>query len=160
MIYAATGHRLDKLGGYDRQVDERLIRFAIAWLSTRKDAKAAISGLALGWDTAFAFAALSCDIPLIGAVPFVGQESKWPVEARARYRYLLGACATVHVVSPGGYANVKFQKRNRWMVDRCGTLAALWNGTAGGTANCVNYAATKSLLVTTINLWDQWTEFK
>ena len=40
----------------------------------------------------------------------------------------------------GGYAGYKLQKRNEWMVDHCDILIAVWDGTSGGTANCVNYA--------------------
>ena len=32
------------------------------------------------------------------------------------------------------------QIRNQWMVDNCELLIAVFDGTSGGTANCVNYA--------------------
>jgi uncharacterized phage-like protein YoqJ len=32
------------------------------------------------------------------------------------------------------------QKRNEWMVDHCDLLIAVWDGSEGGTANCVRYA--------------------
>jgi uncharacterized phage-like protein YoqJ len=32
------------------------------------------------------------------------------------------------------------QDRNIWMVDHCDALIAVWDGTSGGTANCVRYA--------------------
>lgn len=33
-----------------------------------------------------------------------------------------------------------FQQRNQWMVDRADAVLAVWDGSPGGTANCVNYA--------------------
>ena len=32
------------------------------------------------------------------------------------------------------------QKRNEYMVDKCDILLAVWDGSAGGTNNCVKYA--------------------
>ncbi len=32
------------------------------------------------------------------------------------------------------------QKRNEWMVDNCDMLVAVWDGTDGGTYNCIDYA--------------------
>jgi uncharacterized phage-like protein YoqJ len=32
------------------------------------------------------------------------------------------------------------QIRNEWMVDRADQVIAIWDGTSGGTANCVEYA--------------------
>jgi uncharacterized phage-like protein YoqJ len=32
------------------------------------------------------------------------------------------------------------QIRNEWMVDRCDKLIAVWDGSKGGTGNCVDYA--------------------
>ena len=110
--------------------------------------------MALGWDTAWAISALRLGVPLVAAVPFAGQESRWPPEARARYRALLAAAAEVVVVSPGGYSAEKMQIRNRWMVDRCDALVALWDGGAGGTAGCVAYA--RSVGRPVFNLWREF----
>jgi uncharacterized phage-like protein YoqJ len=49
------------------------------------------------------------------------------------------ASEVVIICSPG-YSNSKMQERNKWMVDQCDVLIAVWDGTAGGTGNCVNYA--------------------
>ena len=37
------------------------------------------------------------------------------------------------------------QRRNEYMVDKADTLIAVWNGTSGGTANCVKYAKKKGV---------------
>lgn len=36
--------------------------------------------------------------------------------------------------------NPLFQARNRWMVDRAGLVIAVWDASASGTGNCVQYA--------------------
>lgn len=68
MLIAATGHRPDKLGGYGRH-DARLEDIARGYLSMLQPA-GVITGMALGWDTRFALAALSLGLPLHAAVPF------------------------------------------------------------------------------------------
>ena len=113
-----------------------------------------ISGMALGWDTAWAIAALQCGISLHAAVPFQGQERKWPEAAQQRYRDILTRAAEVTVVTPGGYSTAAMHRRNEWMVDNCDGLVALWNGSPGGTSACVNYAA--RVKRPWVNLWPQF----
>lgn len=150
---AATGHRPDKLGGYARLVEDALRNLALDVLQCERP-DAAISGMALGWDTAFAEAAVTLAIPLIAAVPFAGQESRWPPASQVRYRNLIAQASRVVIVCEGGYAPWAMQKRNGWMVDNCGRLFALWDGTTGGTANCVAYA--RCVGRETLNLWPVW----
>lgn len=156
-VVAGTGHRPDKLGGYDQATSRRLQDLAEAALR-RYAPTAVISGMALGWDQALAEAALVMDIPLIAAVPFVGQEKRWAPDAQKRYHEILACAAVVHVVSPGGYSHLAMHARNQWMVDRCKHLLALWDGTSGGTANCLNYAVDSKAQVT--NLWSSWIKFR
>lgn len=40
----------------------------------------------------------------------------------------------------GEYYPAKMQKRNEYMVDNSDIVIAVWDGTKGGTYNCVNYA--------------------
>lgn len=156
MILAATGHRPDKLGGYSDEVLARLQRLAAAWIVDYHPTQV-ISGMALGWDTAVALAAIEHGYPLVAAVPFVGQESIWPKAAQERYRKIL-AHAEVRIISPGGFSVGKMQYRNEWMVNRCDRLVALWDGSSGGTANCVFYADRKKKPYD--NLWPRWIEEK
>lgn len=140
MIVAFTGHRPEKLGGYGPSAIQedvrRRIRAALAHLKPAH----AISGMALGVDQ---WAAEECDavgIPWTAAVPFIGQESRWTREAQRHYRDLLGWATRTVIVSPGGYQREKMQIRNRWMVNNCDVLIAVWDGSDGGTANCYRYA--------------------
>lgn len=152
MIVAATGHRPDKLGGYDDMTRRALGALAVEWLHYNRPAKV-ISGMALGWDQAVAAACVVLEIPFIAAVPFEGQERKWPPLAQRRYRRLLEQAAEVVVVCEL-YGPKTMQIRNEWMVDRADLMLALWNGTFGGTHNCLEYARKKG--VEFKNLWSRW----
>ena len=157
-VVAATGHRPDKLGGYRNwdAIRGNLIEFAELYLSERQPDQG-ICGMAQGWDMCFAQALTNLRIPWIAAVPFVGQESRWPEKQQREYNDLLARAAQVVVVCDGRYANYKFLTRNRWMVDRASEICALWNGDKeGGTASCLNYARRKKVPIR--NLWDRWVE--
>lgn len=153
MIVAFTGHRPHKLGGYGADVFARLVRLAETYM-VETGVRFAISGLALGWDQAVAQAALNTGRPFIAAVPFVGQESRWPEASQRAYRALLAQATSVEIVCPGGYSPRAMQIRNEWMVDHSGRLGALWDGSVGGTANCVNYAIRQNRPYD--NLWPWW----
>lgn len=151
-ILAATGHRPNKLGGYGSDVDASLRRLAIWFLTTNRP-DGVISGMALGWDMAWSEAAIQMGIPVTAAIPFKGQETAWPVISQHRYGEILARCTDSHIVCDDGYAAWKMQKRNQWMVDNATHLIALWDGTDGGTANCVKYAQGR---IPVWNLWPYW----
>lgn len=164
---AGTGHRPPRLGlGYDPESNRRLTRFAEHQLSLllEEHAKAevyagtakVISGMAQGWDQALAHAALNVGIPLICALPFEGQESKWPPAGQARYRAILSRASQVVVVCKGGYANWKFARRDEWMVDHANFVLALKDRKpeSSGTSLTVDYAEAKGVPVK--NVWDEW----
>lgn len=153
MILSFTGHRPEKLGGYEDAVKRRLCLFAHRIIA-RAQPSCVISGMALGWDQAVAEAALLAGVPVTVAVPFEGQELKWPPRSQAVYRELLAASRSIVYVCDPGYAPWKMQRRNEWMVDNSDALVALWDGSDGGTANCVNYAIRKNKPWT--NLWEHW----
>lgn len=139
-IVAYTGHRPDKLGGYRPSPLQSAVREQLVKKTRSCGATAAISGMALGVDTWAAEICTELEIPWCAAIPFLGQESEWPLESQLYYRRLLAQAHMVTYVSPGGYSREKMQIRNRWMVDHCDLLIAVWDGTMGGTWNCVKYA--------------------
>ena len=102
-----------------------------------------VSGMALGIDQDFVSVCLDLALPFVAAVPFEGQESQWPLEAQRLYFQLLDRASRIVYVSEPGYAPWKMQKRNEWMVDYVeedGRVLAIWDGSPGGTGNCVKYA--------------------
>jgi uncharacterized phage-like protein YoqJ len=139
MIIAGTGHRPDKLGGYDAYSMIQVLRFAERVLAHNKPS-VVISGMALGWDMALAQAAVNLAIPFRAYVPFVGQEQVWPAATRLYYKALLAQAQETKICSTGGYTKASMQLRNQQMVDDCDVVAALWNGSDGGTSNCLSYA--------------------
>lgn len=144
MTIAFTGHRPNKLGGYAPNnpirdwVSDRIRQELIRLKPTM-----VISGMALGVDQWAAQVACDLGIPFIAAVPFKGQEGMWPGVSKHDYRRLMKEAHEVVVVCEGGYSAHKMQLRNEYMVDRCDVLIAVWDGTPGGTGNCVRYATNK-----------------
>lgn len=157
MIYAATGHRPNKLGNeYDLVGPySEYIRGELKTILRNMKPEKVISGMALGVDTLWALVALELNIPVIAAIPFEGQERMWPAKSRSLYNLILtDKRVTKHVVCEGGYAAWKMQKRNEWMVDNCDILVAVWDGTFGGTGNCVAYAKSVDKGILRINPQD------
>lgn len=157
---AVTGHRPDKLGGYDSTTFDQLRYFA-EHLIELFEPTLVIVGMAQGWDQAMASAALLRKVPFHAYVPFTGQESVWPEDAQKRYKALLGRAAEVKIISPGEYAAWKMQARNEAIVDALtgddDYLVALYSGAPGGTANCVDYAQQRGVLVVNVyNRWRSW----
>ena len=151
MIVAGTGHRPDKLGGYSDAAHERLVTVACSSIGDlRGDVSRVISGGALGWDQALADAAIRLGLPLTLALPFEGFECKWPKSSQEFLHSLMNPADVVFVCEPG-YAPWKMQERNKWMVDNCNALLALWNGTDGGTHNCIKYANSVGRQI--VNVW-------
>lgn len=143
MIVAASGHRPDKIGGYDYYdplrtwIRERMRRALIELGATKT-----ISGMALGVDQDFAQVSIEMGLPFIAALPFLDQESRWPKSSQDYWWWLLERADEVVIVSPGEYSAAKMQIRNEWMVDNSNVLVSVWDGSPGGTGNCMNYAKT------------------
>lgn len=150
-VIAFTGHRPNKLYGYDLGNEGNTnLKERIKAQLIELNPKGCISGMALGVDTLGAMACNELGIKWSAAIPFKGQECRWPMESQKHYYQLLDTAHSVHVISEGGYSANKMQIRNQWMVDNCNVLLAVWNGSNGGTGNCVAYA--NSIGKTTIKL--------
>jgi uncharacterized phage-like protein YoqJ len=161
MVYAATGHRLEVLRTNEvdlEDVHHKVTRFAKI-IVPRFNATTIISGMAIGWDTAISLGALEHNVPLIAAVPFIGQEQIWPQIAKDRYYDILKHAAEVHIICEGGYAGWKYHARDKWMVEKCEEMIALYNGhPKGGTASTIRY--TKQANKKWHNAWLDWTIFE
>ena len=154
MTICGTGHRPPKLGGYSNEILKALIDLAGDWLDEHKPDEV-ISGLALGWDTALAIAALRRGIKTKGYRPCAGQDMRWPKPHRDRYAKILARCSSVLTAHPHGYVPSCMQRRNELMVDDADLVLALWDGVEqGGTWNCIEYAGRVGKKVE--NLWEKW----
>lgn len=146
---AGTGHRPDKLFGYDppeKVIAKFITKIKVELLQLNADL--VISGGALGFDQYLALAALDLEIPLILALPHSNFPGNWPRNSRGHdtHALLLSFASYVHTVTPGSYGEHGpqcLQWRNEWMVNHCTHLLAFHNGTLGGTHNCLEYARKK-----------------
>lgn len=153
VILAVTGHRPHKLP----REPARLQRFASAMIkSTAPDA--VITGMALGWDLIIAEACRRARIPFYAYVPGLGQESRWTLSDQEQYHFLLAKAALVVRVTNDPCEEASYELRNRRMVDDCTELSSFWNGSFGGTANCIRYAVDVGRPHT--NWFTQWLEYK
>lgn len=165
MNVAGTGHRPPKLGlGYTSKDNDVLRTFARQELEKCQQVMGrpittVISGMAQGWDMALAEAALDLGLGLNAAVAFDGAEAKWPAEAKERFRSILSRADLVSYVSDPPYAAWKFAKRDRWMVEECHSLLALFDPAErkSGTGITVAYAEDRGVPVH--NVWAAWLSY-
>lgn len=161
---AFTGHRPDKLGGYDWKTPKNIsignkILEQVEFLINEYKVSRFICGGALGIDQ-MAFSICSKlketkypNLYLILAMPFEKQDTAWIKEKdklrlkkqreKADEVILVDELKDFRYVVNGipikEYHPAKMHKRNEWMVDNCNYLIAVWDRSKGGTANCINY---------------------
>jgi hypothetical protein len=157
-VLMGTGHRPDKLGGYDIYPStlNKLTDLAGNYLEELEPDRV-VSGMAQGWDSALAIAAIRKGIPLTAAVAFDGVEKRWTPDAQRLFHRILDKSDNVRVVGntgSGRSAGQLLNDRNLWMIDNSSGVLALWNGTSGGTANAVRDAIGRDKPI--LNLWDEW----
>ena len=112
-----------------------------------------ISGMSTGVDLWAAAEVLTLreshpEVELIAAVPFVGQESHWPIPLQREYRRIREAAQQTEVLFDAAAAADNaaecYKMRNRWMVDRADTVLAVCEidvaDSRTGTAATVRYA--------------------
>jgi uncharacterized phage-like protein YoqJ len=158
-----TGHRPPKIGGYDpnhplRRAVCHALRTTLIDLTARPGVDAlggndtmnpiCISGMALGVDQDFATIALNLGCVVHAYCP-TNQNNRWPVEARQAYHELLQRITEegkhgdrIHILiqeEGESYAQM-LQRRNEAMVNAADHIIAVWDGSSGGTANCLRYA--------------------
>lgn len=148
--FCFTGHRPNKLYGYNKSEFKNIairnaIKDAIKLLYIKHNIRNFISGMALGVDQWAAEIVLELkeaypDIKLIAAIPCRDHSSKWPQKSRDEYNNILDKCDYRVMVNKMRYFPQCMQIRNEWMVDRSIGQIAVWDGTSGGTGNCIKYA--------------------
>jgi len=144
--------KYDPMGLYDTNAWSAAVVFAAVQLANA-EADAVIAGGAIGWDQILAEAAIMLGLPLMVAVPFQTQDGMWPTGVKKLWRRQLRAADLVVSVtdinaitlpearSPRDLDMPKMKDamraRNLFMVKRAQTVLALWDGTSGGTGNCI-----------------------
>lgn len=146
---SVTGHRPNKLFGYDihlpvyQPIRDFIRKQLIEFIEKHKEITTN-SGGALGIDQIFAEECIKLKkdgyaITNILASPCVGQEKQWPYSSQQLYRAIVKEMDEIHPGAPE-YNKTCMQERNIWMVDNANIIMAFWDGTSGGTGNCVRYA--------------------
>lgn len=157
MVICVTGHRPNKLYGYDLNNQKNVeLKNTLKKLLVENDCTEAISGMALGVDTLFALAVIELkeeghNILLHCAIPCKNHSCKWIGESVVQYNDILSKADKVVVVSNEEYKPWLMQKRNEYMVDLSDMVIAVWDGSKGGTGNCVAYANKKNKTMIRIN---------
>ena len=133
-----TGHRPQKLPVARYQSHVR--QFLSAQLSLHPDLLV-ISGGALGVDQVAAEASLDLGIPFVFILPFPVDvmAARWPSSARKHLTFLISRAVHTYTVQRS-FSMSGYQRRNEVMVDHCDLLCAVFDGSPGGTANCIRYA--------------------
>jgi uncharacterized phage-like protein YoqJ len=156
MIVAVTGHRPPKLGGY--WVPNPIYNAVKAGLLRKfreLQPTVVLTGMALGTDQWAAEVCRDNAIPYDAIVPFHGFESQWPDASKAQYHRLLAGARTTHVVTDTStYSGGLLQRRNQWLVDHSVVLVGVWNGSSGGTSNCITYARGRGKNIVLVDLPD------
>lgn len=157
-IITITGHRPNKLGGYNPKA-ELNIKVYEALEAKMVNAVKKFSnvvfrtGMAIGVDQMAAHICIKHNVTFDAYVPHEGQESRWPKHAQDEYRKLLTYARKIYMTHEGPYPGAWcLHKRNEQMVDGADYLLSVYDGSpGGGTASCVKYAKTQSVRIVNIN---------
>ncbi len=100
-----------------------------------------ITGGAVGLDTEAALYAMKHAIPLWLILPFppLVMSKFWKDHQKTALRDTWAYAEKTSVLAPAYDVSV-YQRRNERMVDLSDMVAAFWDGSSGGTGNCVRYA--------------------
>lgn len=110
-----------------------------------------ISGFAMGVDLWAASIAVNLNIPVLAAIPFKDQESKFDDDYKKLYNKLLNKCESI--ILSDFYYDQAYQDRNKYMVDNSDLLISVYNDAIGksGTFNTIEYAKFKNKQIININ---------
>ena len=147
-----TGHRPEKLKSSESNIKSKLKKEILS--AIKAGFTTFITGMARGTDIWAAelvieFRDSGFPIKLICASPFEGFENNWETEWKQRYNQVMEKADLVRFICQY-YSPSCFQIRNQWMVDHSMRVIAIYNGSAGGTRNTINYANSKNIPVVTV----------
>lgn len=138
---ALTGHRPEKIE------DSMDVKIFFRREFERLQPERVIQGCASGCDLWGGAVAINMGFDVTSAKPWAGFRPR--AADRALYEWVLNNSkevvdVTEYIKYPGPWV---YQKRNEWMVDHATMVLAVWDGTSGGTSNCVCYAKTNHVPV-------------
>jgi uncharacterized phage-like protein YoqJ len=149
--------------GNSKELYTRLIDLFTAYFSKHRPSSVT-TGMAMGVDLAGAEAALSLGIPIISYVPYPGHGEEWKTFYKERHQFILNSAEKIFCPEekPKDKEYRKFLlQRNVDMVNDNDYTIALWDGSPGGTAHCVNYSKeVRGEADWGYNLWDFWDKHK
>lgn len=131
---AITGHRVGKINN-----PVRVQRFLAEKLSAAQP-EAVYCGMANGVDLWAGEIALELGLNVMACVPWAGHK---PGKGDEKvYQRIINEAWDIFVLDESfEYAGPwVYQNRNRFMVDHADKVLSVWDGTTGGTNNCVRYA--------------------
>jgi Uncharacterized protein conserved in bacteria len=160
-----TGHRPNKFNGWGQPMPENIKNWLNKYLdkiiSFGKEVEF-ISGAAQGLDQWAAKLVLekrelNDNVKLTMAVPYKDFGSNWPKQAQNELEEINKQADKIVYVHKGIYTSpYLLQLRNEWMVNNSDLVIAVWDGSTGGTFNCVQYAKLKKKKI----LWYNFVEDK
>lgn len=158
-ICSFTGHRPSKLSGYNPQDNKELLwklHEVIVDHVENKNCDTFINGIALGIDMWAAKIVIKLkekypNLKLISAVPCRNHYNKWPKQSQEEWQFVIDNSDEVVLVSDEDYKPYLMQIRNEYMIKNSTYVIAVWDGSKGGTGNCVNFAQKQNKEITYIN---------
>lgn len=150
---ALTGHRPQKLAGYDlnapfyQKLHAKLVSIIDDTIAAYPNTTIWIhSGMALGADTVWGFAAKTAMekhpgiVKFHAEIPVMTQPDKWFKQIDKDRWQLLYDMAEAKTVYSEVYSPIVLQERNIGMIEHADALIAIWDGSRSGTGNAVDYA--------------------
>lgn len=157
-----TGHRPNRLGGYNAPARQRVEQLAERTIRAIAPRHAAI-GMAQGWDQACAEACVRLGVPFTAVIPGLPRGmafgDNWARAAYERYLWLLERAAAIEW-RPWPGAGREYYDRDRRLVELAveqmpdALCLALWCGERSGTGLTVGLAVEWGVPV--YNCWKEW----
>lgn len=140
MKVSVTGHRPERIGepAICHQV-KQMMRMVLLDIRSAERGVALLSGGARGVDLWAVEIAIKSSVPYELVLPFDDYAERWLDVDKAQLDYYRERALRIHTIGEPGKA--AYFKRNRYLVDNCDLLVAVYDGKpGGGTAYTVDYA--------------------
>jgi uncharacterized phage-like protein YoqJ len=131
-----TGHRPDRLGGYEPNAQSDAVRGRIeAALRAMVEVDGpltVVSGLRLGAEQLGAEAAIACGLPLVVVLPFPNPEAPWPKPSREWFAEVVAAATvaiTLEKKEPASkqLAGASIARRDGWLARQVDAALVVWD---------------------------------